>query len=172
MRRYSLMTLALSSHLTSITRCLIKERNHLLPRLIKLCQSDDKIAIEFSIQILASLSKYTQIKDDLAEGLETVASLCENTDPDIKKHTLSVIINLANDFTLIGEVAQFSDLIVPFCIKNLQSQFVQIQQLSMEALYLLCYDKSGFDVFVETHGTNHILTYLLNPGIVLDLNLF
>jgi len=164
-RRYSLMTLALAAHLTTVARQLIRDRRHLLPRLVKLCQQDDQVAVEFASRILAELSKFTRIRDDLG-GLEsttiTVTGLFCYQDPDVKKHTLTVLINLATDFTLVDGIADYADCIVPYCLKNLQSQFPIIQQLSMELLNLLCHEQDAFEQFVECDGINQILTYLLN----------
>ena len=178
---------ALASHLTPITRALIKQSTF-IDRLLTLSQSEDKITVEFSCQILASLSRFTLAKDVISDGLETITGLFAFDDPgrvskvgcgfkslgkrlliipdqDIKMHTLQTLINLSNDFTLATSVADFSGEIVAFCLRNLQSQFSIIQNLSMELVFLLCYESQFFAQFLQCDGKNQIMSILLNPNL-------
>ena len=86
-------------------------------------------------------------------------------DKDIKMHTLRTLINLSNDFTLATSVADFSGEIVAFCLKNLQSQFSIIQNLSMELIFLLCYESQFFAQFLHCDGKKQILSILFNPDL-------
>ena len=109
----------------------------------------------------------SKIKDDLVEDerVEDMVTLFKYTDPDIKKHTLHIIYNLANDFNIRPVLCDLSRPIMEFCLQNIVSEYKIIQELSLGIVYSICVEEEAFEVFVELDGIKKIFLFIQNKEV-------
>ena len=109
----------------------------------------------------------SKIKDDLVEDerVEDMVTLFKYIDPDIKKHTLHIIYNLANDFNIRPVLCDLSRPIMEFCLTNIISEYKIIQELSLEIVYAICVEEEAFEVFVELDGIKKLFLFIQNKEV-------
>ena len=119
------------------------------------------------VQVIFSVSK---IKDNLVEDerVEDMVTLFKYVDPDIKKHTLHILYNLANDFNIRPVLCELSRPIMEFCLTNIISQYKVIQELSLGIVYSMCVEEEAFEVFVELDGIKKMFLFIQNKEVRKD----
>lgn len=162
LRRYSLQTIAIMCGQQLIKYALARSKDRLLPKLFSIIVGQDQIATEFSLMILSSMSSVSKIKDDFIEDerMDDLVALFKYVDPDIKKHTLLIILNLTNDFQVRDTLIEYSQTIIEYCLVNMTSEYKTIQELSLEIIFALSGEKQAFDVFLELNGINRLFLFI------------
>ena len=99
------------------------------------------------------------------ERVEDMVTLFKYADPDIKKHTLHIIYNLANDFNIRPVLCDLSRPIMEFCLQNIVSEYKIIQELSLGIVYSICVEEEAFEVFVELDGIKKLFLFIQNKEV-------
>ena len=125
------------------------------------------LTCESSIRAIIMMFSVSKIKDNLVEDerVEDMVTLFKYVDPDIKKHTLHIIYNLANDFNIRPVLCELSRPIMEFCLTNIISQYKVIQELSLGIVYSMCVEEEAFEVFVELDGIKKMFLFIQNKEV-------
>ncbi|XP_037549782.1 armadillo repeat-containing protein 3 [Nematolebias whitei] len=136
---------------------------NVIPSIIEILSlGEDTVISEFATLCLASLSVNFISKVQIFEnnGLPPLIVLLSSSDPDVRKNSLEIICNLAQDYKSCQAIHALGG--IPPLLNLLKSEFPVIQRLALKTLQRVTTDEDTRSTFRNERGFEKLINILHN----------